>query len=413
MVRHARVGVALACLSVVRAVRKVARKKVGGVAMLNYNYRFLQTSVPQTQQTQQEVEYDWVMKFRAGVGDDKISEFCSSGIACKYQGHAQGVPFATVHCTEEKLAISLSQYASFVEWVEPNSPVDIDDPPKDNTKDNVEMSQTVWSLDAIGVPEAQFTGEGVHIYVMDTGVRSTHNDFGGRAVPTIDTFVGEGVPTECKGDLACATDYHGHGTHVAGTAGGAKYGVAKQAIIHPMKVCCGAFTNILGAMDWLAINKIRPAVMTMSLGDYTTPESDRIAVDAVVASGVTVTFSAGNRNFDSCRKSYSFIASAIAVAASDESNTRVDFSNWGKCNAIFAPGVNILSAGRFSDDDTRVMRGTSMAAPAVAGASALLLQENPLLTADGVRDLLQSRGKRGVINEPKDEDPNLLLWVGL
>merc|ERR1719499_1167331 len=133
-----------------------------------------------------------------------------------------------------------------------------------------------------------------------------------------------------------------------------------------MKVCCGSGSNTLAGMDWIAQFAQKPAVMSMSQGSYTTPESSRVAVDAVVNSGVTVIVSAGNRGTNSCEKSYTFIASAFGVAASDEANFRASFSNYGTCNAIFAPGERIVSASHISDTDTSIRSGTSMSAPLVA-----------------------------------------------
>merc|ERR1719476_1096019 len=246
---------------------------------------------------------------------------------------------------------------------------------------------------------------------MDTGIRTTHQDFEGRAVATIDTIQGGGRVKECGGDASCATDSNGHGTHVAGTAGGKIYGVAKKSTLHAMKVCCGSGTNINAGMDWIATSASKPAVMTMSLGSYSTPESSRVAVDAVVNSGVVVTVSAGNRGTPSCDKSYTFIRSAIGVGASDQSNTRASFSNYGTCNAIFAPGVSIVSASHTSDTGSSTKSGTSMAAPLAAGATALLLEESPTLTPAQVKETLRARATVNALSGLREGDPNLLLNV--
>merc|ERR1719413_280880 len=162
-------------------------------------------------------------------------------------------------------------------------------------------------------------------------------------------------------------------------------------------------------MDWVARKAQKPAVMTMSLGSYSTPESSRVAVDAVVAAGITVTVSAGNRNYPSCQKSYTFIRSAIGVGASDSSNTRASFSNYGTCNAIFAPGVGTVSASNYNDSGTRTMSGTSMAAPMVAGVSALLLEQDGSRSPAKIRELLQARSTKDVLSGLRTGDPNMLL----
>jgi len=271
----------------------------------------------------------------------------------------------------------------------------------------------LYNLELINLAEASFTGKGAHIYVMDTGVRVSHQDFGGRAVPTLDTVMGGGSPAECQaGDAGCATDTNGHGTHVAGTAGGATFGVARDAVLHAMKVCCGSGSNINGGMDWIAQFAEKPAVMTMSLGSYTTPESSRVAVDAVVAAGVTVTVSAGNRGTPSCEKSYTFIASALGVGATNEDNVRASFSNYGECNAIMAPGERIVSASHTSDTGSSTKSGTSMAAPLAAGAVALLLEESPALTPAQVKSELRGRATANALSGLRTGDPNLLLNVG-
>merc|ERR1719277_2620941 len=179
-----------------------------------------------------------------------------------------------------------------------------------------------------------------------------------------------------------------------------------------MRVCCGSGSNTLGGMDWIARNAIKPAVMTMSLGSYSTPESSRVAVDAVVAAGITVTVSAGNRNYPSCDKSYTFIRSAIGVGASDSANRRASFSNYGECNAIFAPGVSTLSASHTSDTGSSTKSGTSMAAPLVAGVTALLLEQDASRSPAKIRELLQTRAQVDVLKSLRSGDPNLLLWAG-
>lgn len=179
-----------------------------------------------------------------------------------------------------------------------------------------------------------------------------------------------------------------------------------------MKVCCGSGSDINGGMDWIAQFAQKPAVMTMSLGSYTTPESSRVAVDAVVNSGVTVTVSAGNRGTNSCLKSYTFIASAFGVGATDSQNWRAGFSNYGTCNAIMAPGARIVSASHTSDTGSSTKSGTSMAAPLAAGATALLLEENPTFSPAQVRSELRGRATVDALSGLRIGDPNLLLNVG-
>merc|ERR1740123_1054751 len=246
---------------------------------------------------------------------------------------------------------------------------------------------------------------------MDTGVRSTHQDFGGRAIPTLDTIAGNGVPIECNVDPTCATDYHGHGTHVASTAAGTNYGVAPESTIHIMKVCCGSGTNVLGGMDWIVQNAPRPAIMTVSLASQGRSETSRQAVEAVVNAGVTVTVGAANDDVDTCTMTYGFIPAAISVGATDSNDQRAWFSNFGPCNDIYAPGVSIYSAWNDADDGVKTISGTSMATPMVAGAAALLLEQDPNRSPKDVIRELQRVSLKGVISDLQEGDPDMLLHL--
>jgi subtilisin family serine protease len=303
----------------------------------------------------------------------------------------------------------LKAHQDEIEFAEPDLPMHV--PENFLEEPGPSTASSLWHLNRMGVPRAGYTGRGTHIYVMDTGVRSTHEDFGGRAVPTLDTLAGGGTPVECNGDATCGTDYHGHGTHVASSAGGTSYGVAPQSTLYVMKVCCGAGTNTLGGMDWIVRNAVRPAIMTVSLASQGRSESARRGVDRVVNAGIIVTVGAANDNVDTCTMTYGFIPSAISVGATDSNDRRARFSNWGRCNDIYAPGVAIFGAWNDADSGTRSISGTSMATPMVAGASALLLEQDATRSPAKVLELLQARSIRGVISDLQPGDPDMLLTV--
>lgn len=213
------------------------------------------------------------------------------------------------------------------------------------------------------------TASNVHVYVIDTGIRISHTDFGGRA------------QWNFNGIDSNNTDCNGHGTHVAGTVGGANYGVAKGVRLHAVKVLdCGGFgssASVIAGINWVTSNRIRPAVANMSLG---TPSGDAAMDQAVrnsINAGVTYAIAAQNSNVNACNGSPSRVTQAITVGASTINDARASFSNWGSCLDLFAPGENITSAWNTSDTATNTISGTSMASPHVAGAAALYLATAP------------------------------------
>lgn len=276
------------------------------------------------------------------------------------------------------------------------------------------QTNPVWGLDRIdeqtrpltGYYDYIYEGTGINVYVIDTGLRETHNEFGNRASRDFDAI----------GDGQNGQDCNGHGTHVAGTIGGSTYGVAKNARIRGVRVLgCngrGTWDDVIEGVNWVMNNAQLPAIANMSLGGGANDAVDT-AVNNAVNAGIFFAIAAGNDDVDSCGQSPARAAQAFTVAASNASDVRSQFSggasNWGTCVEIFAPGSGILSAWHTSDTDTSTLSGTSMATPHVAGVAALFLDENPNLTPAQIRDLLIARATRNVVGDVRNS-PNRLLY---
>jgi subtilisin family serine protease len=254
------------------------------------------------------------------------------------------------------------------------------------------------------------TGSGIDAYIIDTGIRLSHQDFGGRAVSGVDLI--DGGPVE---------DCFGHGTHVAGTVGGATYGVAKQVKLIAVRIgACeqslNASTAIAG-IDWATGDHQpgRPAVANMSFGGGANTAMDQ-AVRNLVADGVTAAVAAGNGNqlgfaTPACNSSPSRVTEAIGVSSTDNTDRKVSYANTGGCVDLFAPGLDIVSASYQSDTGSALMSGTSMATPHVAGAAALFLQSAPASTPAQVQAAIINNSTPGVVISPGSGSPNRLLYT--
>jgi subtilisin family serine protease len=278
----------------------------------------------------------------------------------------------------------------------------------------VDQASPPWGLDRIDQRALPLNkkysypavaGAGVTAYVVDTGLAANDTDLTGR-VGTGTTFVSDG-----RGTVDC----NGHGTHVAGTIAGTTYGVAKQATIVPVRVldCSGngTWSGVIAGLDWVVADHAAtaPAVANMSLGGGVSATVDA-AVQRVITDGVTVAVAAGNSSTNACNTSPARVAGALTVGATDSSDRRASFSNYGSCLDLFAPGVAITSDWLTG---TNTISGTSMATPHVAGAAAVLLSRNPgsPLTPSAVASNLVSTATTGVVKVAGNRSPNRLLFA--
>jgi subtilisin family serine protease len=279
---------------------------------------------------------------------------------------------------------------------------------------DVQPNPPSWGLDRIDQRNLPLdnsytfdtTASNVNAYVIDTGIRVTHQTFGGRATFLTNT-TGDGNNTDCNG----------HGTHVAGTIGGSQYGVAKGVNLFAVKVLncsgSGSFAGVAQGIDFVTQHHQagQPAVANMSLGAQGSDTATENAVRNSIADGVVYAIASGNSNADACNFTPARVAEAITVNASDINDARASFSNFGTCTDIFGPGVNITSAWMTNDTATNTISGTSMATPHTAGVAALWLAQHPGDTPAQVATGLINNATTGKITNPGTGSPNRLLFT--
>jgi subtilisin family serine protease len=341
------------------------------------------------------VDGSYIVVLKAGAQQASLSKSYGASVKRSFGKALNGFEATMTDYQAKRLAAN-----SKVAYVEQNQVISL----------AATQTNATWGLDRIDQRARPLsttytypvTASNVTAYIIDTGILYTHSQFGGRARAGYDA-VGTG-----------AVDCNGHGTHVAGTVGGSTYGVAKAVKLVGVRVlsCSGSGTTagVIAGVNWVTANAVKPAVANMSLGGGVSTSLDT-AVANSIASGVSYAVAAGNSNTNASSSSPARVASAITVGSTTSTDARSSFSNYGSVLDIFAPGSSITSAWYTGTSATNTISGTSMAAPHVAGAAALVLSRNTGFTPAQVASALTSNATTNVVTSPGSGSPNRLLFV--
>eukprot|EP01138_Halocafeteria_seosinensis_P003091 gb/GECG01003159.1/.p1 GENE.gb/GECG01003159.1/~~gb/GECG01003159.1/.p1 ORF type:complete len:618 (+),score=79.29 gb/GECG01003159.1/:1-1854(+) len=366
--------------------------------------------------------YDYLVKFRSGYSEEDVQSFfhqltryceiheCSAEVKQRFHRLLQG---AVLSLSPEKHVQRWIRERAEVDKFEVDSKITL---AVESMKNTITQSTSFWHLDRIDQQENAeldgsysftYTGKGITVYVVDSGIRPTHDEFDEERVLLKD-FVGDGY-----------NDCNGHGTHVAGTVGGRVAGVAKEVNLVAVRIfgCEGeaSTTTLVTALEWawedFLDSGASTAVINLSLSASATPILDDV-IEALNKTGLVVVSAAGNSDADACLFSPARSSSSITVGATVEGDARANFSNTGSCVDIFAPGDKIWSAWPTSDSAGAKLSGTSMAAPIVSGLVARYLEKHSDAMSNEVASSTLCGATVGVIsNLPKDNGLTVNLFV--
>mmetsp|Transcript_92561 Transcript_92561/g.164592 ORF Transcript_92561/g.164592 Transcript_92561/m.164592 type:complete len:1016 (+) Transcript_92561:82-3129(+) len=349
---------------------------------------------------------NWIIKLPEEWTDSQIQELADQFPTLdKFSGHPAegGLSILIVWADKDELALALHEvrgalYAEMDVELEgfQDAVLDVQEglQKKNAVPWGLDRIDSEAELDGVYLPGSPEAGRGVHVYVVDSGIKATHGQFGGRAVPSIE--VHDSHVKVCRStDSQCASDKVGHGTRIASTIGGTTLGVAQGAWLHAVKITNdfghGKLSSFLIALDWILVNGDHPAVVSTSFQTISKSHNSRILRDAVNKahqSNIPVVVPAGDTDGDACAVSPAYVPAAVTVGASAIDDKIAIFSNWGRCLDIFAPGESIKVATHLSDNSYAVVSGTAAAAAHVAGAMAVFFGIYPDSSLTEATDML-------------------------